>query len=253
MSWHISKALAQAYENSLCLQAPAAGYSEESSSDGRLFAPSNGSHTPQAFLSPDRMKAFSRLSQFGMTCKPLTAGRGEDVLTWYLAGFPAKTLAQPVKAQELTESGVECGHIWPESFARWDRNTSSWKTVQCSLLANLDEFSETWPRWGIMRDGACLEASTLEPRIIENEFEFVPTPLAQDGTNAGGIDRTKNGRFWNLRDWYRVTMKTPSGKHARSRKRAFWEWLMGWPENWTALSALETDKFRQWLRSHGKH
>jgi hypothetical protein len=30
------------------------------------------------------------------------------------------------------------------------------------------------------------------------------------------------------------------------------EWLMGWPINWTALKPLETDKFQQWLSSHGK-
>jgi hypothetical protein len=30
------------------------------------------------------------------------------------------------------------------------------------------------------------------------------------------------------------------------------EWLMGWPMTWTALQPLETAKFQQWLRSHGK-
>lgn len=30
------------------------------------------------------------------------------------------------------------------------------------------------------------------------------------------------------------------------------EWLMGWPMGWTALQPLETDKFQQWLSSHGK-
>jgi hypothetical protein len=30
------------------------------------------------------------------------------------------------------------------------------------------------------------------------------------------------------------------------------EWMMGWPIGWTALEGLETDKFRQWLDSHGK-
>jgi hypothetical protein len=31
------------------------------------------------------------------------------------------------------------------------------------------------------------------------------------------------------------------------------EWLMGWPLGWTDLKPLETDKFRQWQNSHGKH
>ncbi len=29
------------------------------------------------------------------------------------------------------------------------------------------------------------------------------------------------------------------------------EWWMGWPVGWTELRPLETDKFRQWSRSHG--
>ena len=31
------------------------------------------------------------------------------------------------------------------------------------------------------------------------------------------------------------------------------EWLMGWPLGWTDCAASATDKFRQWLNSHGKH
>jgi hypothetical protein len=30
------------------------------------------------------------------------------------------------------------------------------------------------------------------------------------------------------------------------------EWVMGWPVGWTALESLETDRFQQWLLSHGK-
>src|ERR1019366_4913945 len=31
------------------------------------------------------------------------------------------------------------------------------------------------------------------------------------------------------------------------------EWFMGWPIGMTGLLPLETDKFQQWLDSHGKH
>ena len=30
------------------------------------------------------------------------------------------------------------------------------------------------------------------------------------------------------------------------------EWLMGWPLGWTDCAASETDRFQQWLRSHGE-
>jgi hypothetical protein len=40
------------------------------------------------------MTAFSRLSRFGMTYKPLTATHGEALLMSYLAAFHAKTYPQ---------------------------------------------------------------------------------------------------------------------------------------------------------------
>jgi len=31
------------------------------------------------------------------------------------------------------------------------------------------------------------------------------------------------------------------------------EWLMGWPIGWTDLKPLGMDKFREWLRLHGRY
>ena len=78
MSWLFSRALVEAYSGESCL-------------DGEPFVQSNGNPIPQAYCALDRMTKFSRLSRFGMTYAPLTASRGEELLTLYLAGFPAKT------------------------------------------------------------------------------------------------------------------------------------------------------------------
>ncbi len=181
MSWHFSQALVAAYSADTC-------------SAGAPSAPLSGSPIPQAFLSPDRMKAFSRLSRFGMTCEPLTDDLGAGVLTWCLAASRAKTSAQPAKAQESTESAAECGRTWHESFARWDRATLSWRTPQCSLLAGLDEFSETWPRWGMMHAGECSVQSMPVRLTAETESGLLPTPLASMGTNGGPNQRDSSGR-----------------------------------------------------------
>ena len=174
MSWLFSQALVAAYSAAHC-------------SDGEPSSPSSANPTPQAYLHSDRMTAFSRLSRFGMTFAPLTEHRGAELLTWYLAGFRARTLAQPERALESTEPAAECGHTWPESLARYDRGTHSWKTPQCSLLEGLDEFSETWPRWGMMRDGVCWAQVTPERHTEESEFGFShlwpsPTSSSNDKT-----------------------------------------------------------------------
>jgi len=155
MSWHYSRALVEAY-------------SAANSSAGLLSAPSSGSLTPLLYCAPDRMKAFSRLSRFGMMFAPLTDALGEAVLTWFLAGFPVRTSAQQEKEQESTESAAECGEKWPVSFARFDPVSASWKTAQCSFQEDSEQFSVTWPRWGMTVNGECLELQRLVLPIKEN-------------------------------------------------------------------------------------
>jgi hypothetical protein len=142
MSWLFSRVLVEEYLGANC-------------SDGEQSVQLNGNPIQQAYCAPDKMTGFSRLSRFGMTFKPLTVNRGEELLTLYLAGFHAKTLAQQDEGQELMESEAECGEKWLESFVKFDPDTHSWRTHQCSLLGDLELFSETWPQWGLMRDGEC--------------------------------------------------------------------------------------------------
>ena len=60
------------------------------------------------------------------------------------------------------EKPLECGEKWRGSFVKYDPDSSLWRTHQCSLLGDLDEFLETWPQWGLMRDGECWEQQMLE-------------------------------------------------------------------------------------------
>jgi DNA (cytosine-5)-methyltransferase 1 len=191
MSWLISKALM----NSLCLQELAVESLEENFSDGEQFVQSSGNNTQQAYCAPDKMTGFSRLSRFGMTYKPLTETRGEELLTLFREGFHARTSAQQEKVQELTEKEAECGEKWRASFTKYNLDSCSWKTHQCSLLGDLDEFSETWPQWGLMRDGECWEQRTLEQTIRGIGFGLSPNGVDSFHTpNTTGLDGGSNSR-----------------------------------------------------------
>ena len=191
MSWLISNALM----NSLSLQGLAVESLVDTSLDGEQSVQSSGNPIPQAYLSPDKMMVFSRLSRFGMTYKPLTENLGEELLTSYLEGFLAKTLAQLEKGQELMESEAECGEKWRASFTKYDLDTRSWKTHQCSLLEDSEEFLETWPQWGLMRDGECWEQKTLEQTIRGTEFGLSPNGVDSFHTpNTTGLDGGSNSR-----------------------------------------------------------
>ncbi len=78
MSWLYSQALVEAF-------------SVGTSLDGEQSVQSSGNPTQLAYLLPDKMTDFSRLSRFGMTFRPLTEDRGEALLMSYLEAFPAKT------------------------------------------------------------------------------------------------------------------------------------------------------------------
>jgi hypothetical protein len=218
MSWLFSQALVEA---SLV----------DTSLVGEQSVQSNGKRTQQAYCAPDKMTDFSRLSQFGITFKPLTENLGEKLLMLYLEDFHVQTLVPQEKGQELMEKPLECGEKWRGSFAKFNLDSCSWKTHQCSLAGDLDEFSETWPQWGLMRDGECWEQRMLEQTIRGTESGLLlPTPTCHNSKEGAYPAEFKR--------------KTPSlATHCGGKiNPQFTEWMMGWPIGWTDLKPLEMDK-----------
>jgi len=167
MSWLYSQALVEEFL-------------PDTYSDGALSAPSSGSRMQLAYLPPDRMTAFSRLSRFGMTFRPLTADLGEALLTLYLAAFPAKTSAQQAEEPESKESDQACGERWHGWLAKYDHDTSSLRTAQCSLLEGEPELLQILPRSGITLSGTLWERQTLVRRINATESGSWPTPMSSE-------------------------------------------------------------------------
>jgi hypothetical protein len=151
-------------------------------SDTAVSALLSGNHIPPLFLPKDKTTAFSRLSRFGMTFGHLTDDLGAALLTSWLEGFPAKTSAAlQEKAQASPERDLACGPTWRASLAKFDPVSSSWKTVQLSLLGDLELSSVTWPRSGMTAGGRCWELPTLGRRISGTGFGFLlPTPSASE-------------------------------------------------------------------------
>lgn len=277
MSWHCSRALVEEFSAVTC-------------SDGAVSAQSNTTPTPAAYYWPDKTTEHSRLSRFGMTSEPLTASRGEELLTWFRAGFRARTSAQPVKAQALKEIVADCGPKWQGSLARYDRATHSLRTAQCSLLEDLTECSVTLPRWGSMRNGALYLRKIPALHTAEKESGSWPTPncigfrsdgelklLAKmAGSHAEYLamsDRACNSKRqrhyptatataykgWsanhnraNTDDRLDYTIEREAAAEGLTgRLNPEWvEWLMGWPIGLTALKPLETARFQEWQRQH---
>ncbi len=168
MSWLFSRALVEEY-------------SGENFSGGEPSAQLNVMPTQHKFWRSDKMIDHSNLSRFGLTLRLLTETSGEELLTSYLAAFPAKTLAQQEKGLASPANDQGYGSTWRASFAKYDQNTRSLKIAQCSLFEDSNESCVTWPRWGSMRNGVCWEQTTVELHILEKESGcLLPTPTTID-------------------------------------------------------------------------
>lgn len=265
MSFIYSRALVEAFSAATCSATDAS-------------APSNASPTPKPCLWHDRTMEVSRHSRYGMTCEPLTEHRGAALLTWWLAAFPAKTSAQPVKAQASKASEAGSGPTWHASLARFDPDSCTWKTAQCSLLAGSGECSPTWPRSGMTRDGKCWELPMSARRTSATGSGFWPTVRVNGHYNRKGLsEKSGDGLATAVKRWptpIKRDSRTVRGgartkgslgtqpliTQAAEREGVLtghlnptWvEWLMGWPAWWTALQPLATGRFQEWQQQHSE-
>ena len=240
MAWHISNVLYEKWRSS---QEQEAASLAESSSDGNASVQSSGSHTPLLYLPPDRMKAFSRLSRFGMTFKPLTEDHGAALLTWFLEDFLVKTSAvqKDQMQKELKGSGAGCGSTWRGSLAKYDHATRSWKTAQTSLFGDLTLSLRTWPRYGMMLHEECSPLPMLEHDTSVKGYGSLPpigTPIKSQRSRSEEFMGVAKNPFELCPKGY-----LPNPKWV--------DVLMGFPHGWTLWEPLETHKFRQWCASHG--
>ena len=102
-------------------------------------------------------------------------------------GFPCQDISAAGGGLELQEQEVQCGNRWHGLLARYNQDTHSWKTVQCSLLEDSELSLETFPRWGMTRNGECWEQTTLELTTNETESGSWPTPTASQMPSEGSI------------------------------------------------------------------
>jgi hypothetical protein len=143
-----------------------------------VSAQSSGSPTPRPCLWHDRTMEPSRLSRFGMTCKPSTDDHGTAMWTWLREASHAKTSVSRGGVQVLTENAQACGTTWPASLAKYDPASHTLKTAQLSLIEDLTGCSVTLPRSGLMRDGECYQLPMLVPPICESASGYWRTPNA---------------------------------------------------------------------------
>lgn len=99
--------------------------------------------------------------------------------------------ANPSRAQgkdAVPKTRGTSGRTLAGSFAKYDRESSSWKTCQISLTGTPREYLETWPRAGMMLGGIACQRQPLAPLTAATDSRLWPSPTRADaklGTQYG--------------------------------------------------------------------
>jgi len=232
MSWHfLQEGAAASWEQSSLVGAPSALW--------RLIP------TRVVCFSTDNAMACCLAFQSGTTCAHSTAVAGVGISTWLAPGSRAKTLASLVPAKGSPESAVASGERPSESFARYEPDSSSWKTLGLLLTADSMPYLGTWPEWGSMRNGVVSRRAPGVRHKCVDECSFWPAPTATMAKSGFGHGKHSKGR-------YRSSVLKRCAAIGWSGHPEMLEAVQGWPIGWTARESLEMDKYREWLRVPGR-
>ncbi len=248
MSWHFSKALVDAYENSRSSRELAAGSSGANSSDGELFAPLRSSDLPDTYSWHDKTTEPLNLSQYGMMSELSTADLGEELLTWFREDFLIRTSPSSDHASASLEPGQDCGVRWHGLLKRWLPGECSSRTLSNYDGPDSALCSEILPFEGMMQDGRVFQRRRLELIIVEPDCGWWPTPLASDvkrGVEKLSALKKRDRKKGN--DFCTFAGVTGTQLHPNLR-----EALMGFPINWTAIRSSAMPRYLEWLQRHGK-
>ena len=171
---------------------------------------------------------------------------------------PAKTYLLLENAEGLMqELAPGCGLKYPDLLAKYDPDTSSWRTSQRCFLettaGGFSEYLETWPKSGMTVNGTAYRLETLMDvypqahRTEESGSGLWPTPAARDYISekctpefAAKRNDSTSGRPlpWVMRH---QPDKHPSpGEHESGNLNPAWVcWLMGLPLDYLDLDGWQ--------------
>lgn len=183
-------------------------------------------------------------SRSGTMCEPSTESRGGVALMSCPVDSLVKTSAlQTIPQTGLKGNGVDFGPKCEESFVKYDPGSRSWKTAQLLLFGGLAEYSETWPKWGLMRNGACFRLPMLEHDTCANACGSWPTPTKWEEKY---IKSKSPGDHYHGIGW--ILWNT----HNLQPTPEVYEAMMDWPIGWNRLQDAATDRFQEWFGRHGR-
>lgn len=129
----------------------------------------------------------------GLTSPPSTLALGAEQWIASLRASRASRTAKP-EAARVSRTNAGYGPTLQELFASLVHGSWCSKTLQGSFLpADSLPYSQTWPRWGSMRNGECYLREAWVPATGASECSSWATPNAHDGRRPGVDDKSTQG------------------------------------------------------------
>jgi len=177
----------------------------------------------------------------------------------------ALILALPENKQALAQKQEVASTVKPyASLASFDQSNCSWRTSQTSLLTESEQFSLTWPRSGMTRNGYVYELPTVGRLTKGIDGGYLATPTCTSNQLAPSMMKHKSCRAL-VNAMLPTAHDAKKGAYPSEYNRntpgiavilggkpnpIFQEWQMGWPINHTALKVLEMGKSRSKPQRH---
>jgi hypothetical protein len=193
-----------------------AEFSEATSSAGGPFAPLSVMPTPHRFSRNDKTIEPSQLSRFGLTCAVLTADHGAALLTWYRAGFLARTSQLQELVPASTAAAPVCGEKWHESSVKYDLAGCCWRTHRCLWEEALPWSSVTLPAWGMTCAGVVYQRQNAAPHTNATESGLWPTPTVHGNHNQPGSSKNAGWGLSSAAKQWPGAQTRPANRRRRS-------------------------------------
>ena len=183
-------------------------------------------------------KTIGPMSQSSPTSEISTGQSTEGQLS-LPEGFHVKMYqSETHREKESTERGQDSGWKCAVLLAKRGRLSRSWKTQQTCLNGDLEEFSGTWPRSGMMRNGIAYQLPTLARPISGIGYGLWPTP--ETGMGQRGYQHPS--KVLSGSSTHHVTVNDFAMAYFGIKKLPPFiaEWLMGFPIDFTLIDRKDS-------------
>jgi len=147
---------------------------------GEPLPPLKSKTTHAEFYYKGKLRESYLNSLSGTMCKHSRGGFGGARLMSSQEVSRAKTSVLLEKEPESKEQDHPCGNTWRELYMRFDPDTASLRTHQHLFTEDLEMSSQTYPKWGMMRNGVLWERITLPPLTGATGSGSWATPTTMD-------------------------------------------------------------------------